>query len=280
MCVNAGGDQGRDDYGLPPVDIEVPDDARELARDVQAYHRELRSRRRRYLAKRFYGPLTRDGMVLPLLAGCLALTLVAATLLTVFTARQPTAGLRPQRPGTSTGSPAQARPGAELVRTILFEAGQGIPLSNLPGPVVVLALIPPGCRCLTDLRNLTNAAMHAQALVYLVGVHNASLTGLTADLGLGKGQALEDTYDSLPAPYNRVAALTAVVVRPDGTAQPVLVPDHGHGFQFDNDVRALAAGGGPVSPARLVPASASPGAASASGRPVPSASPALSAPSG
>jgi len=31
MCVNAGGDQGRDDYGLPPVDIEVPDDARELA---------------------------------------------------------------------------------------------------------------------------------------------------------------------------------------------------------------------------------------------------------
>ena len=45
--MNAGGDQGRDDYGLPPVDIEIPDDARELARDVQAYHRELRSRRRR-----------------------------------------------------------------------------------------------------------------------------------------------------------------------------------------------------------------------------------------
>ena len=39
--MNTGGDQGRDDYGLPPVDIEVPDDARELARDVQAYRREL-----------------------------------------------------------------------------------------------------------------------------------------------------------------------------------------------------------------------------------------------
>src|SRR5262250_2755504 len=98
-CVNAGGDQGRDDYGLPPVDIEVPDDARELARDVQAYHRELRSRRRRHRAKRFYGPLTRDGMVLPLLAGCLALTLLAATLLTVFTARQAAISLRPPRPG-------------------------------------------------------------------------------------------------------------------------------------------------------------------------------------
>ena len=27
---------GRDDNGLPPVNIEVPDDARELARDVLA----------------------------------------------------------------------------------------------------------------------------------------------------------------------------------------------------------------------------------------------------
>ena len=132
--MNAGGDQGRDDYGLPPVDIEVPDDARELARDVQAYHRELRSRRRRSLARRVYGPLTRDGMVLPLLAGCLALTLVAATLLTVFTARQPTAGLRPQRPAAGTSSQAPARPGPALVQTILFAAGQPTPLNTLPGP--------------------------------------------------------------------------------------------------------------------------------------------------
>jgi hypothetical protein len=276
MCVNAGGDQGRDDYGLPPVDIEIPDDARELARDVQAYHRELRSRRRRHLARRLYGPLTRDGMVLPLLAGCLALTLVAATLLTVFTARQPT-GLRPQRPATGTGSRAPARPGAALVHAILFKAGQATPLDTLPGPVVVLALIPPGCRCLADLRKLTDAALHANTLVYLVGVHNASLDGLTRHLGLGATQALEDTHDQLPAPYNRVAALTAVVVRPDGTAQPVLVQDRGHGFQFDNDVRALATGGSPASPARLVPASASPAAASTSDRPAPAAT---GAPSG
>jgi hypothetical protein len=276
MCVNAGGDQGRDDYGLPPVDIEIPDDARELGRDVQAYHRELRSRRRRHLAKRLYGPLTRDGMVLPLLAGCLALTLVAATLLTVFTARQPTPGLRPQRPATGTGSRVPARPGEALVSTILFEAGQATPLNTLPGPVVVLALIPPGCRCLAGLRKLTYAAWHAKTSVYLVGVRNASLDGLTRHLGLGATQALEDTYDSLPAPY-RVAALTAVVVRPDGTARPVLVQDHGHGFQLDNDVRALATGGSPASPARLVPASASPAAASTSSRPMPAAS---GAPSG
>jgi hypothetical protein len=275
MCVNAGGDQGRDDYGLPPVDIEVPDDARELARDVHAYHRELRSRRRRHLARRFYGPLTRDGMVLPLLAGCLALTLVAATLLTVFTARQPT-GLRPQRPATGTGSRTPARPGAALVGTILFAAGQETPVSTLPGPVVVLALIPPGCGCLTELKKLTLAALHAQATLYLVGVHGTPVTSFTTHLGLAKTLALEDAHDQLPAPY-QVAALTAVVVRPDGAAQPVLVPDRGHGFQLDNDVRALAMGGSPASPARLVPASASPATASASDRPAPAAT---GAPSG
>ena len=78
------------------------DDARELARDVLAYHRELRSRRRRRLARRFDGPITRDGMVLPLSAGCLALTLVAATLLTVFTARQPIVSPRPPRAATNS----------------------------------------------------------------------------------------------------------------------------------------------------------------------------------
>jgi hypothetical protein len=86
--VNLGGDPERDDFGLPPVDIEVPDDARELDRDVQAYHRELRAQRRRMRARRLHGPLTRDGMVLPLLASCLVLALISGTLLTLFSAGQ------------------------------------------------------------------------------------------------------------------------------------------------------------------------------------------------
>src|SRR5215831_20438715 len=134
--VNAGGDPGRDDYGLPPVDIEVPDDARELARDVQAYHRELRARRRQHLAKRFYGPVTRDGMVLPLLAGCLALTLLAATLLTVFTARQAAISLRPPRPGTSHAA-RPSRPGAALLNATVFVGGTPVILNSLPGAVLV-----------------------------------------------------------------------------------------------------------------------------------------------
>ena len=56
--VNAGGEPERDDFPLPPVDIEIPDDARDLARDVQAYHRERRAARRRRRLGRLHAPLT------------------------------------------------------------------------------------------------------------------------------------------------------------------------------------------------------------------------------
>jgi hypothetical protein len=285
MYVNAGGDPGRDDYGLPPVDIEIPDDARELARDVLAYHRELRSRRRRRLARRFSGPLTRDGMVLPLLAGCLALTLVAATLLTVFTARQPMVSPRPPRAATSSSSgaaspaPAVDPKAAALMNTTLFAAGVPEPLTSLPGPVLVLALIPRGCRCLHDLRELAIQALRASTPIYLVGVRNAPVRSLTADLDLGATMGLEDSRDLLPAPY-RVAALTAVLVRTDGSAVRV-VPDHGQGFdEIEKYVRALRPGSaaqpGTASASPAVPTSAAPTPAgpAASGSPAASAPPA------
>ena len=101
--MNLGGDPERDDFGLPPVDIEIPDDARELDRDVQAYHRELRAQRRRLRARRLHGPLTRDGMVLPLLAGCLVLALISGTLLTLFSAGQAD---MPGLPGRTAAGPA------------------------------------------------------------------------------------------------------------------------------------------------------------------------------
>src|SRR5215813_6511008 len=129
-CVNIGGDPGRDDYGLPPVDIEIPDDARELDRDVQAYHRELRAQRWRLRTRRLAGPLTRDGMVLPLLAGCLALTLLAGTLLTVFSGAQLT---------SLSGA------GSQLPDATVLVGGAEAPLRSLQGSV--LALIPPRCGC-------------------------------------------------------------------------------------------------------------------------------------
>src|ERR1700733_12266153 len=52
--VSPGGGPDRDDAGLPPVDVEIPDDARELDRDVQAYRREQRAERRRRRSRRLH----------------------------------------------------------------------------------------------------------------------------------------------------------------------------------------------------------------------------------
>jgi hypothetical protein len=109
--LNLGGEPERDDSGLPPVDIEVPDDARELDRDVQAYHREQRALRRRQRRLRLHAPLTRDGVVLPLLASCLVLALIAGTLLTVFTAG-PGDGL-PGAAGTPTPATKTSPPASQ-----------------------------------------------------------------------------------------------------------------------------------------------------------------------
>jgi hypothetical protein len=104
--VNPGGEPERDDTGLPPVDIEIPDDARELDRDMQAYYRELRADRRRERRRRLHGGLARDGVVLPLLACCLILALITGTLLTVFTA---TSDQNVVTPGNDTNTgPARA----------------------------------------------------------------------------------------------------------------------------------------------------------------------------
>jgi hypothetical protein len=110
--VNPGGEPERDDPGLPPVDIEIPDDARDLDRDVQAYYREQRAWRRQQRGRRLRGSLARDGILLPLLACCLILALITGTLLTVFSATSdqilpgPAGGKAAARPSAASSGPA------------------------------------------------------------------------------------------------------------------------------------------------------------------------------
>jgi hypothetical protein len=224
MRVNIGGDPGRDDYGLPPVDIEIPDDARELDRDVQAYRRELRAQRWRRLARRLQGPLTRDGMVLPLLAGCLALTLLAGTLLTVFTTGQ-------------RSSPAARRSRNLLPDGTVMVGGSQMPLRDLRGSV--LALVPPGCGC-AHLRQLATEADAAGVQIYIVGTRGVQVAGLTRQTGLGAAHAVEDVGDTLDLSYHP-RRLTAVLVNADGSVARV-VPDQGKGFQLTGALRSLIPG--------------------------------------
>ena len=80
--MNPGGGSGWDE---PPLDIQIPDDARELDRDVLAYHRELRAQRRRNRLRRLTSPFAGPGTVMPLLASILAVCLVAGAMLSVAT---------------------------------------------------------------------------------------------------------------------------------------------------------------------------------------------------
>jgi hypothetical protein len=108
--VNPGGGSGWDE---PPLDIQVPDDARELQRDVLAYHRELRAQRRRTRLRRLAGPFApfaARGSVMPLLASILAVCLVAGAMLSVATFSPATSNVEhPSRPSTTASS---ARPSA------------------------------------------------------------------------------------------------------------------------------------------------------------------------
>jgi hypothetical protein len=99
VTVNPGGGSGWDE---PPLDIQVPDDARELDRDVLAYRRELRAKRRRNRLRRLAGPFASHGTLMPLLASILAVCLVAGAMLSVATFSPSTA------PGGQTPSPTTA----------------------------------------------------------------------------------------------------------------------------------------------------------------------------
>ena len=105
--MNPGGGAGWDES---PLDIQIPDDARELDRDVLAYHRELRAKRRRSRLRRLGGPLAGHGAIMPLLASILAVCLVAGAMLSVATFSPATA------PGVRTPAPTLAASNSPRVK--------------------------------------------------------------------------------------------------------------------------------------------------------------------
>jgi hypothetical protein len=244
--VNLGGEPERDDFGLPPVDIEIPDDARELDRDVQAYHREQRALRRHLRRRRLRGPLSSDGMVMPLLAGCLVFALIAAVLLTVFTATSSdVAGPRPSAPprtpalsappspavsaavpaATPAGSPAapaggQAPSGVRTVARLpdaAIDVGGG-KLALRKVTASVLALVPRQCACAAALRQLIQQAARARVTLYLVGTDAAvaALRRIAVGAGAARPRVADDHQNVLRATY-RPAGLAAIMVRADGS---------------------------------------------------------------
>lgn len=237
--MNVGGEPDRDDFGLPPVDIEVPDDARDLDRDVQAYHRELRAARRRRRFRRLHAPLTGDGLMLPLLAGCLVMVIISAVLLTVFSSGQssdhpltgatglPSAAVssplirKGSAPARSPKPSPSARPVRRLTNVRLVLAGRPVRLYKLLP--AVLALVPARCQCTAALSRLRERAATDGDRLVVVG-HKSDIAGVTRQ-AVAAGQpaagVADDTVNALGKAL-RPAGLTAAFVQPGGSVTYVV----------------------------------------------------------
>ena len=214
MRVNPGGEPGRDDGGLPPVDVEIPDDARELEREVLAYRRELRARRRRARWDRLFGPLRGHGALLPLIASCVALSMLAGTLLSVFSISPASA------PVLSHSAAPTPQTSSSLPQGQVLIAGQTKNVRSLVSAVLVL--VTPTCNCTKAVQEVTAQAARAGVPVYLVGTTDRT-TGRTADVtdlartaGQGAAVAVKDTTNVLGRAYHP-AGLTIVLARADAT---------------------------------------------------------------
>jgi hypothetical protein len=205
----------RDDGSLPPVDIEIPDDARELARDVIAYHREQRARRRRERMTRALRPLVRAGMirhgtVFPLIATFVALSMIAGALLSV-------AAVGPAfAPVTAAG---QRHLSSLPQDTVMLDGGL-VPVSTLDGSVLVL--IPATCGCGPVLSGVAKQAASAHVAVYFVYRAGSAgglsrLTTLTTEYGDRVARTVYDISDGLFFAFGEPTTPVALLAASTGT---------------------------------------------------------------
>lgn len=265
--MNPGGEPGRDEGGLPPVDVDIPDDARELDREVLAYQREQRALRRRARWARLLGPLHQHGAILPLIASCVALSMLAGTLLSVFSISPAAAPVLSHSASPGASSAASSAAGSGATSGTSSQASPSRPAteaSSLPLGTVyvggkatavrglvraVLVLVPRGCRCQQAVQQVTAQAARAGVRrVYFVGTadHMTDVTQLTRTAGLGTAIAVKDATNVLGAAYHP-AGLTIVLVQADATTsvQRNLVAGQ---FQLEGRLRQLGTTGQGASP--------------------------------
>jgi hypothetical protein len=224
--VSFASEPGRDDSGLPPINIEIPDDARELARDALAYHREQRAKRRRERLVRLLGPLARlgfirHGTIFPVIATCVAMSMLAGAMLSVVTispASAPTVDRSPL--ATASGSTP-----ATLPEGVVRLGGRLVPVRTLTPSVMVLippsCPVPPGSDCGAILARLARQAAATGVDVYFVSYAGnsgglAALATLTARYGAGVAQTVYDIRGLLFADF-RPHLVTALLVRADAS---------------------------------------------------------------
>jgi len=217
---------GDDDYGLPRVDVVIPDDARELDEDLAAWRREERAKRRRERIDRLLGPLTRRGPAVPALVFLMVLTFVGGILIAFFGPRS-----TPQSPAAPLASPTApvGEEGGLLPDVQVVVNDTRRPVRSLrPALMVVL---PPECGCGHQLNELARQAAGRSLRFYLVADRRESgqsaeeahrrLRPLASRVTETVAAIIDDPGNSLASTY-RADGLTAVTVRRDGLVSQVL----------------------------------------------------------
>ncbi len=265
--MNQGGEPAHDDYGLPRVDIEIPDDARELDRDVQAYHRELRALRRIERSNRWRAPLRKSGMLVPLIAGCLVLAMIGGMVLTMFSAnpnfdsftgrKNPPATTRPSgaagqtsaRPSGPASAPARVQSPAGSVTASASAAASVLPTGTIATAdrvislqaliTTAIAIIPANCHCTRVIARLVARANLAKVKVYLVGLRGSSVRDLRDETPPSAAGAILaiDKHNTLGLAYPPAGSLTVLLV--DKHRRVRVTPKLGSDVQLDRALRAL-----------------------------------------
>ncbi|MEV4253403.1 hypothetical protein AB0J52_09545 [Spirillospora sp. NPDC049652] len=230
------GDPEHDDYGLPHVDVVVPDDARDLDRDVIAYRRERRQQRRRARFDRIARPIARFGVAIPIITGALLIALVSGVLMTSLGTRpepRPTRAALAPHPSAPVGRKGGFLPDGSVTEP---PSTKTKPLSDLrPG---VVAIVPPKCSCAAVIADLAKRTRVLNAGLWLAADRRGStaspeqtiksLRTLAGNAHDGDPVVLDDAKGILAGHYANgpdgrpATGLTAVFVGNDGVVSEIL----------------------------------------------------------
>jgi len=206
----------------PHASFVVPDDARELARDVEAWRREERwARRHRRFERLFFLRRARDrGVPAPVVALVLisvALFGATITFLTPHGVRPvtPPVALRLAAPAASAGTTGGLLPDDQLT------ASNGVASARDLRPGLV-AILGPGCDCAHAVAALSREASLSALAVYVVGTPpQADQVDQLIQISRSNVHGLIDTSGQLIAAYEP-HGLTVVPVHADGVTDAVV----------------------------------------------------------
>lgn len=213
-----------DDYGLPEVDVVIPDDARELDRDVLAYRREVRQRRRRERWRRLGRPFTRYGIAAPFIASAVLVALISGVLMTVISPRP-----NPRAVQVPPTGPQRLRPGdvgAGLPTGSVIYRHKRVAVSDLVNVAGVVLVVPRDCACDAAAQSVLHQAGNQRLQVWLVAddrtdKDDGDVAGLAASAPPGAALVADDPDRVLSTTY-AAHGLTGVLVRTDRIVRKIL----------------------------------------------------------